>query len=98
MKKHIVTNPTVIWNHWKNSAEKPHRWPRVFPTQEYMPPFSQPSTVAISAAQSETGKNQSKPPTTRKKTSLNPEDANDGYSYTVMTIEAVIAKNPKTPS
>lgn len=31
----------------------------------------------------------------RKNTSWNPDDANDGYSYTVITMEAVMAKNPK---
>ena len=32
MKKAIVTKPTVIWNHWKNSAAKPQRLPSVLPT------------------------------------------------------------------
>ena len=95
MKNAMVTNPTVIWNHWKNSAAKPHRLPSVLPTQAKMPPDSHPFTVAISAAHSATGKNHRMPPMIRKNTSWNPDDANDGYSYTVITMEAVMAKNPK---
>ena len=34
----------------------------------------------------------------RKNTSWKPDDANDGYSYTVITMEAVMAKNPKNDS
>ena len=95
MKNAMVTKPTVIWNHWKNSAAKPHLRPSVLPTQAKMPPDSHPFTVAISAAQSATGKNHRMPPMMRKNTSWKPDEANDGYSYTVITMEAVMAKNPK---
>ena len=71
--------------------------PRVLPTQAKMPPLCQPLTVAISAAHSATGKNQKTPPRIKKKIRCMPEDAKFGYAYTVMTIEAVIAKKPKKP-
>ena len=98
MKNAMVTNPTVIWNHWKNSAAKPQRLPSVLPTQAKMPPDSHPFTVAISAAHSATGRNHKIPPMMRKNTKWNPDEANDGYSYTVMTMDAVMAKNPKNVS
>jgi len=31
----------------------------------------------------------------KKNTSWNPDEANEGYSYTVITMDAVMAKNPK---
>ena len=80
MKNDIVTKPTVIWNHWKNSAAKPQRLPSVLPTHAKMPPVSHPFTVAISAAQSATGKNHRMPPAIRKNTRWKPDDANVGYS------------------
>ena len=95
MKNAMVTKPTVIWNHWKNSAAKPQRLPSVLPTHEKMPPDSHPFTVAISAAHMATGKNHRIPPMIKKNTSWNPDEANEGYSYTVITMDAVMAKNPK---
>lgn len=79
-------------------AAKPKRSPMVFPTQVNTPPSSQPSTVAISAAQSETGINHKNPPATRKKAREKPEEAKVAYLSAVMTIEAVIAKKLKRVS
>jgi len=63
-----------------------------------MPPSSHPLTVAISAATSATGRNQKIPPSMRKKIRCRPDDAKLGYAYTVMTIDAVMAKKPPNPS
>ncbi len=79
-------------------AAKPKRSPMVFPTQVNTPPSSHPSTVAISAAQSETGMNHKKPPATRKKASEKPEEAKVAYLSAVITIDAVIAKKLKSVS
>lgn len=77
-----------------SNAANPQRSPKVLKTQAKIPPSSQPSTVAISAAQSATGINHNKPPNNKKKTKLKPEVANVGYSETAITMDAVIAKNP----
>ena len=61
----MVTNPTVISKNSKNKFAKPYFLPKFFPVQVKTPPFSQPSTVAISAAHKATGINHKKPPKSR---------------------------------